>query len=149
VNYSRAIMLACLIMLSCTNHEKNDIRKIEVYYMGFYIDTYISKSCADLQNMYEQEASTAGKVEIHGIQAISRFEEEFAKLRLREAPDYHHIDVRICCILYGEGNTIAHTISFEQPPLMQIDDKIYERDEEFFSFIVENYLPKEYLALRH
>jgi hypothetical protein len=144
------IILTFLLMIqscSVSKTKETQVESIKIYYVGWWNDYYLSKTCANLIEMYNQQPQGANMIEIKNAQEILIFNKEFSKIKPKERLDYNDIDVRICCLLYGDSSKVIHSISFETPPLMQIDDKIYDRDEKLFNFIVSNYLPKGYLDI--
>ncbi len=59
-------------------------------------------------------------------------------------PDYKDIDARICCLFYDSTGAIVHTLSFERPPIMKLDEACFDRDSILFETVL-TFLPPSYL----
>jgi hypothetical protein len=132
--------------LSCYISKQPQVSNITIYYVtSFYTVSYNQKSCSDLAE-YSDNGQSVGKIELGDKQRIKEFLSALGKIKFIKLPDYSSIDVAICCILKRDDGVVLKTISFGLPPVMQVDNVVYDRDSTFFEYIVRNYLPKDYTA---
>ena len=148
-----------LLLISCRNGDEKDsnITEIDIYFISlanrapFNITCDVLERayeegflCEDIQELDDEENCCCGYLEIIDSKSINAFLRLIGEMRLNAYSGLDEIDARICCRISNKDGNIIKTISFANPPLMQIDGVVYERDEDFFKFVV-SFLPDGYL----
>lgn len=133
-------LTAMMLFLACKVDDKMEIERIDIFYMGWNIMTFKAVSCDDLINSQGEK-----KISLTDRAKIGEFLDGFGKIELGQPREFDHIDVRICCAFYDRDGSILKRISFSKAGFMQIDREIYKTDREFFEYIVNRYLPEDYL----
>lgn len=137
-------IFVCGVALTACSNDKAYVEKtgqlidhISLYYHDWTTSTFKSLSCQDL-------AGTSDSVSIRDSSSVYGLVNAFTNAKLVAMPQANDIDVRVCCIFWGHAGTLLHTLSFAQPPVMQLDGKIFERDRQLFDTVL-SFLPSDYL----
>lgn len=136
---ARLVLLMTLIVgLSCGPSERpTGVQKISVYFVEWSVTTFKAMTCDDL-NVGGPDTV------IVKPDRIGAFVTALREAKLKEMPDYHGLDVRICCVLEDASGAEISRVSFSRTSQMQIDDKVYETDKSLFR-VVLSFLPPDYL----
>lgn len=134
-----ALCMALFAGLSCgPSNRLADVSKVSVYSTEWSLTTIKTMTCDDLK----VEGPDTIIVE---ADRVGEFATALREAKLKEMPDYHDLDVRICCVLEDASGAEIIRVSFSPTSQMQIDDKVYETDQALFR-VVLSFLPPKYLA---
>ncbi len=107
------------------------------YFFSWSAETYRRQICDDLRGKSDS-------IVIRDSTSVDRLVKAFEGARLIPRTEFDGIDVRICCQYRNLADSVIHELSFEYPPLMAVDGRVYEREPQLFELVV-SFLPTGYV----
>lgn len=132
-------ILLFLLGVNCKQSKNNidNVSKIIIYYVEWSLTTFAPLSCDDL-------VTPERSVTLSETAQITEFLSTLANASLHELPEKDYVNTRVCCRIYDSNDNVVKTISFGSTTLMQINEKVYNTDQDLFKLVL-SYLPQDYL----